>query len=132
MGKPLTEHAEILFRQIHPSFYQDGVPSKSRFMPQSNDNGLMSVDRGALTTPAASHAAYLATGKQSAAVFGVSVEEFAGEALPCVEDAVEAKDGKLANPYHALVDYTSFDEKARRLISMRLWAKATARGRLHP
>jgi len=132
MSKLLTDHAEVLFRQIHPTYYQNGVPSKSRFMPQPNDNGFMSVDRGKLTTAAASHAAYLAAGKQSAAVFGISVGEFASETLPCAEDPVEATDEKPANPAHALVDYTSFDEKTRRLISIRLWAKATSRGQLHP
>ena len=33
MIKQLTDDAEILFRQIHPNFWQDGEPSSQPFMP---------------------------------------------------------------------------------------------------
>lgn len=131
MGRPLTDPNEVLFRQIHPSNYKNGRPASDRFRPQPSDNGLMSVDRSSLTTAAASHALYTSTGSQSAAVFGVSVEEFTGEALKCLEDPLEAEVGQLANPAHASVDYTDFDEKKWKTISKRLWAKAVTRGCLH-
>lgn len=132
MGEPLTNAEEMLFRQIHPKCIHDGEPASDRFKPQPNDAGLMSVDRGSLTDAAASHALYISTGNQSAAVYGVSVGEFRSEAVECRDDPLEAIKETPANPAHALADYTPHEEKKWKLISKRLTQKAKARGRLHP
>jgi hypothetical protein len=132
MGKPLSDLMEVLFRQIHPSQFTNGLPASDRFRPQPRDEGYMSVDRGALTTAAASHALFTSTGRQSAAVFGVSVGEFEAEALQCLEDPIEAKDDLPGNAAHAIVQYNKADEGKWKIISKRLCTKAIARGRLHP
>lgn len=132
MGNPLTSVDEVLFRQIHPNFIQDGEPASDRFKPQPNDAGLMSLDRGSLTTAAASHALYTSTGRQSAAVFGVTVGEFQAETVPCQDDPLAATATAPANPAHALADYTGHADKAQKNISKRLKRKAVARGQLHP
>lgn len=132
MAKPITNRTEVLLRQIHPSSYKDGRPASDRFRPLPSDAGFMSVDRSSLTTAAASHALYVSTGSKSAAVFGISVEEFNAEALRCVEDPLSASDGQPANAAHALVDYTDFHEKKWKTISKRLWNKAVTRGQLYP
>lgn len=132
MGKPLVDADEVLFRQIHPTFLHNGEPASDRFKPYPNDHGLMSVDRSALTSAAASHALYVSTGLQSAAVFGVSVGELDAEGVPCQEDPLPATSTTPANPAHALADYNAHDDKKQKNISKRLKRKAVARGQLHP
>lgn len=92
----------------------------------------MSVDRGSLTEPAASHALYVGNGLQSAAVYGVAVGEFSGETIACREDSLELTEDAAANSAHALADYTPHEEKKWKTISKRLCRKAVDRGRLHP
>ena len=132
MGKPLTDQKEVLFRQIHPNSYLDGRPASDRFRPQPSDDGLMSVDKESMTTAEASNLLFTSSGSQSAAVFGVSVEEFSSESLNCSDDPLEAVGDRLANPAHAVVDYNSIDYKKWKNISKRLTQKAIARGRLYP
>lgn len=132
MGEPLTSPEEVLFRQIHPNFMHNGEPASDRFKPQPNDAGLLSVDRSSLTNAASSLALYTSTGSQSGAVYGVTVEEFAGEVIECRDDPLDATDTAPANPAHALADYTPHEEKNWKLISKRLTQKAKARGQLHP
>ena len=132
MGKPLTNPAEVLFRQIHPNCLHNGEPASDRFKPQPNDAGLMSVDRSSLTDAASSHALYTSTGNQSGAVYGVTVEEFEDEIVECRDDPLVAQGAGPANPAHALADYTPHEEKKWKLISKRLTQKAKVRGQLHP
>ena len=132
MGESLTNSEEVLFRQIHPNCIQDGEPASDRFKPQPNDNGFMSVDRSSLTSAAASQELYIRTGRQSAAVYGVTVGEFKDESVECSGDPLVENETTLANDAHALADYTTREEKDWRLISKRLTQKAKARGRLHP
>jgi hypothetical protein len=132
MGEPLSDLSEVLFRQIHPNSYSEGRPASDRFKPQPRDNGKMSVDRGALTTAAESHALFISSGNRSAAVFGVSVKEFGDEFLKCFADPLSAADERPGNPAHAVTDYSPIEEKRWKNISKRLAAKAEARGILHP
>lgn len=132
MGKPLTNSDEVLFRQIHPNCMHNGEPASDRFKPQQNDAGLMSVDRSSLTDAARSHLLFTSTGAHSAAVFGVTVQEFAEEAIECHDDSLAATSTSPANPAHALADYTPHAEKNWKLISKRLTRKAKTRGQLHP
>lgn len=132
MGEPLTEQAELLFRQIHPSCIYEGEPASDRFKPQPSDEGLMSVDRGSLTDPASSHAIYTSTGRESGAVYGVTVGEFDEQGIECRDDPLQETEEAPANAAHALADYTSHEEKKWKIISKRLTQKAKARGRLHP
>ena len=132
MADPLTNPDELLFRQIHPSCMHNGAPASDRFKPQPSDGGMMSVDRGSLTTPSASHALYIGNGLQSAAVYGVAVNEFSSENIECVEDPIAGTDTAVKNPAHALADYTLHEEKKWKTISKRLWRNAVGRGQLYP
>ena len=132
MGDPLSEDAEVLFRQVHPSFIQNDQPSSQPFAPTPKDDNKLSVDRSALTTPAASYALHTGAGHASAAVYGVSVGEFQAEALPCISDPLEAADGEPANVAHAYADYSGHGISQQKLKAKRLKLKAVARGQLHP
>ena len=131
-SKPLDDQDEVLFRQIHPNFYDNSYPGSVQFAPSAKDEGQLSVDRGSLTTPAASHALYTGNGYASAAIYGVSVGEFGAENLPCHPDPLAATARQTANPAHAYADFTGVNSSQSRKIAKRLRNVAVARGRLHP
>lgn len=127
MPDPIENTSELLLRQIHPNFIDaDGIPATDRFRPYSGDNNKMSVDMSSKTTPEESHARYASLGRRSGGVFGLSVGEFADEAIDCFEDPIE-ETGK-ENPAHAFADYGQHELGAQKLISKRLHRLACARG----
>ena len=133
MTTPLLKDGdEILYRQIHPRFYEDSYPVSSQFVPTPKDESKLSVDRSSLTDAAGAHALYTGNGFQSAAVYGVTVAEFGAERLPCHSDPLAA-DGKLAaNTVHAYADFTAFSGNQKKNIGKRLRKLAVKRERLHP
>lgn len=129
----LNEHEEILFRQIHPNYMSEvGEPSSDRFRPSETDLGRLSLDRSSLTSAASSHSLYISSGRKSAAVFGVSVAEFAQESIACLADPQEANPPHPKNAAHALADFTPHESKSHKLIAKRLVRLAIARGQIHP
>lgn len=132
MTDALEDADELLFRQVHPSFIDEGVPSSQAFTPTSKDDGRLSVDRSSLTTAAASHALYVGDGHASDAVYALTVAEFAGEGLECFSDPVLPGVGQSANPAHAVADYSPHKANAQKTKARRLKQKAIARGKLHP
>ena len=128
----LSDDEEVLFRQVHPRFMQDNAPSSQSFMPTPKDNNKLSVDRSALTTAKDSHGLYTGNGLESAAVYGLTVGEFRGQDIPCIEDPLDASDGKAANPAHALADYEAHTPRRQKTKAKRLKQMALARGRLYP
>jgi hypothetical protein len=138
MSKKLTDLSEVLYRQIHPNYFDKNVPSSDRFRPSKMDQNMLSVDRSSVHNAQASHELYTSDGKKSAAVFGVSVGEFDGEGISCIEDptpyvpATADKSERAENKAHSLADYSSFDDSKQKLIGRRLQSRAIARGKLFP
>ncbi len=131
-SSPISDADEIMFRQVHPILYQAGAVASSAFMPTEDDQGHLPVDRGSLTTPKASLDLYRANGRQSAAVYGVSVGEFTVEGIPCQPDPVPATPNLKANPAHAYADYNGIGTSQRKKKAQRLRTVALRRGLLHP
>jgi hypothetical protein len=129
---PISNMDEIMFRQVRPILYQAGAVASSAFMPTEDDQGQLSVDRGSLTTPKASFDLYRENGRQSAAVYGVSVGEFVVEGIPCQPDPLPATENLKANPAHAYADYSGIGTNQRRKKAQRLRTAALRRGLLHP
>jgi hypothetical protein len=127
MTAPLTDSEELLFRQIHPSFFENGLPSSQAFRPTKKDNNKLSVDRSSLTTAKAAFELFVESGYESAAVYGLKVGEFAAERLPSYPDPLKA-DGKPANPAHAFADFSAFGTNQQKNIAKRLRTKATGKG----
>jgi hypothetical protein len=132
MTEKLADAGEILFRQIHPSFIEKGVPSSQPFKPTEKDQNQLSVDRSSLTSADLSHQVYLATGLASVAVYGLTVGEFGAESIECLADPLEEKEDQPENAAHSLADYSSHKSNQQKNIAKRLKLKALARGRLHP
>lgn len=89
----------------------------------------MSADRGSLLSPREAYERYLQRKKltEAGGTWGVSIEEFANLGLKSYADALPD------NPAHALVDFTSTgDAKKQQTVGKLAYAKAKARGRLHP
>jgi hypothetical protein len=131
-SSPIDDADEIMFRQVHPILCQAGTVASSAFMPTEDDQGQMSMDRGSLTTPKASFDLYRENGRQSAAVYGVSVGEFTTENIACLPDPLPATAKLKANPAHAYADYNGIGTNQRKKKAQRLRAAALRRGLLHP
>ncbi len=123
MNGEIKETQEVLMRQIHPQFYAHGVPSDCRFRPSKKDENKLSVDRNSLITSEKSYHQYTQRLK-SAAVYGVTVEEFNQENINCYSDPL------TENTAHALADYKNVQNI--KLAAKRLKLKAIARGCLYP
>jgi hypothetical protein len=128
----LSDVDEVMLRQIHPTFIEDGEPSSQPFRPTPKDENKLSVDRGSKTTPAGAYDLFVASGLKSVAVYGVSVAEFGDQGVSCHPDAIEAGDGIVANPAHAFADYSAHADSKQKTVAKRIKLKAIARGRLHP
>ena len=129
---PIDDREEVLFRQIHPNFYDNNYPGSGQFAPSPKDENKLSVDRSTLTTPATSHRLFTGNGFQSSAVYSVTVGEFDSEGLPCHPDPLKAEGVQQANPTHAYADYLAFNVSQGKKIAKRLGNIAVKRGRLHP
>lgn len=135
----LDDEQEVLFRQIHPSFLQGAelssipfAPTSQAFCPTPKDDGFLSVDRASKTSAVESFKLFNANGNSSVAVYGVTVGEFKSEAIPCIDDPLEASKDQAANPAHALADYTHHTSGQQKNKAKRLKQKAINRGRLYP
>ena len=114
MAIELSDDEEVLFRQVHPGFMQGDAPSSQSFMPTPKDDNKLSVDRSGLTTAKDSYRLFIGNGFESTAVYGLTVGEFRGQDIPCIEDPLDASEGKAANPAHALADYEAHPQADRR------------------
>ena len=129
MGKKIEDSCELLFRQVHPQFFENGIAGARAFKPNSSDAGHMSTDRSVLTNAqsAFDHSTKHLK-KQSACVFGLTVGEFGHEKIDCFEDPLPS-DGQIPqNPAHSLANYGEHAEKSWKNISQRLKVLAIARG----
>jgi len=112
----------LLLRQIHPSFVQEGFSSSGAFRPNDSDMGLMSVYDGDQITAPESWSHYTSVcKKQSVGAAALTVEE-------CHTESLQARPDPKPFPEHAVIDFTSVDEKHWRAKSKKLQAKAKARG----
>lgn len=76
---PLDDSDELLYRQVHPSWVQDGVPTSQAFGPTKKDEGKLSVDRGSLTTAKDSFRHHTGTlGLKSEGTWAIAVGEATG------------------------------------------------------
>jgi hypothetical protein len=129
----LDDDGELLFRQVHPSFVRDGRPSSQAFRPTPKDAGKLSVARGSLTTAVGAfqhHTEHL--GLSSAGTWGVTVAECLEQGLPALADPVTSPPETVADPAHAVIDFTAHSRGQVEARGARFARKAHERGRLHP
>ena len=129
----LTDLAEILLRQIHPSWVQDGRVTGQAFRPSAKDAGLLSVSRSSVTSPAEAWRGYTQELElKSDGVWGVSVGECSEEDLPA-RAAPEPGPEPPKDDAHAVIDFSGVISKSQcEARGTRLARKASLRGRLAP
>jgi len=125
-GTRLEDPDELLHRQVHPSFVQEGRVTSAAFRPTKKDEGQLSVDRGSLATPVESYERHtVSKGLQSAGTWSLSVGECDGEDLPSYEDSEED------NPAHSLIDFRDLSRNQRKKKAKKLKQHAVKRGPTH-
>lgn len=116
----------LLYRQVHPSFVQQGHITSQVFTPTPKDGNRLSVYDGDLIAAEAAWRHYTAElGQRSVGVTAVTVAECAGEGLPAVADAD-------AFPEHVLIDFSGLTRSQIRNAAKQLQEFAEARGWLYP
>ncbi|MGS0756100.1 hypothetical protein ACVBEH_16495 [Roseateles sp. GG27B] len=89
----------------------------------------MSADRESLLSPREAYEQYVRRKQltEAGGTWGVSIQEFANLGLAAYADSIPD------NSAHVLVDFTSAgDAKKQQTVGKLAYAKAKARGRLHP
>lgn len=140
MAKPedrtkLVDHAELLFRRVHPSQIKDGRPSKTTFLPRPADAGLVSVDRSTVLNAQECYDAYAAAksfGATQGGIWGLTVSECSAHSVDCLSDPLSAEEYGGPNSAHALIDMHILSEEETYTVAAKLFAAAKARGKLAP
>jgi hypothetical protein len=124
----ITDHQEVLLRQVHPIHNPNGVLSSGAFRPGPSHQGKLSTHRGYVGAEEA-YLRWTAQDYPSCGTWGISVGEAHGLALPALADDVLP--GMPAD--HASVDFegcASSSEIKRKAKLLR--DHANERARLYP
>lgn len=97
--------ATLLFRQVNPSWVQQGRVTSQVFRPTNKDAGLLSVHDGDLVSAEQAWGHFTGQlGCLSAGVLAVSVEECTVQQLPTRADPSQFRE-------HALIDFTAYGSR---------------------
>jgi hypothetical protein len=130
---PLDDGDELLLRQVHPSFVRDGRPSGQAFKPTKKDQGMLSVARSSVSSPAdAFHLHTAVLGLPSQGTWGISVSECQRHQLKAFPDPLTSPPEKVADPAHAFIDFRGLSNGRTESKATQLRNDALVRGRLHP
>lgn len=123
----LEDVGELLYRQVHPTWVEDGVPSSQAFAPTRKDKGKLSIARGSLITAEGAYRHYTDVLKlSSAGAWAVTV----GEALTATLDTFA--EPLHDDPAHGYVDFRELGRREAERKAKLLLPHAVDRGRLHP
>ena len=116
----MNEHT-IVYRQIHPSFVQDGFPTSQAFRPTPKDEFQLSVYDGDMITPVAAWDHYTRDlGLRSCGVMGISIGE-------CHAVSIEVRSAPEQFAEHAILDFTGLTDNECRSKSKILQSRARVR-----
>ncbi len=128
---PLAEPEELLHRQVHPGWINDGRVSSQAFQPTKKDAGQLSVSRGSLVSSREAFVRHLAKGLASAGTWSVLVLECGDAGTPVFADPIQATDprGLAQDDAHAFVDFRGLGGgAAQKRVADKLATKARERG----
>jgi hypothetical protein len=125
--EPLAHNTEALYRQVHPRWVDDGVPSHQAFTPTTKDAGQLSITRGSLTTAEDAYKHYTTVlNLDSAGTWAVTVGEADATGLKCFDEHMDDV------PAHGFIDFRGLSRRNAKKKGMILAAYARERGRLYP
>jgi hypothetical protein len=125
--QPLSDLGESLYRQVHPTWVVDGVPSSQAFRPTKKDEGMLSIALGSRTTPEGAflhHTQALKLG--SAGSWAVTVAETKDARLDSYTQPLPE------SPDHGFIDFRGLARGQVEVRAKLLLSKAHIRGRLYP
>lgn len=123
----LVEPDELLYRQVHPGFVDDGIPSAQAFTPTKKDGGKLSIARGKLTTAECAYTHHTSVLQlKSAGSWGTTVAEASGSELYAFGEPI------IGSPAHGFIDFRDLGRGTAEKKAKLLLAHANVRGRLHP
>jgi hypothetical protein len=131
----ITDKDEYYFRQCHPQFLTDGVPSTQMFGDFAQDGGKLSGNRSTAALPKQAFDFHTETlGNKSAGTWAVSVGEVTKVSSRVVDDtnAPTVRPPDPVPPGHSYVDMRHLTSKERRRLRGELRIAAVSRGRVHP
>ena len=127
----------LFYRQVHPNWLVEGVPSSQAFGPTPKDQDKLSVDDASMVSAEGSWRYFAEKlGHQSAGTWAVSQSDVdsAGDLLIAASPIAGAEDPAMDNPAHCHIDFSNISSKGqKKRRAQHLALKATARGCLfHP
>lgn len=124
---------ELIWRNVHPSWIQDGKVSSLAFKPSPKDTGRLS---GARQDKVSAEKHYFeftdALGLTSSGVWAITVGEAQAQNVPCVYDAESSSKPDPCPTGHTYLDYRAQTGGRIRKIASALRRKAEERGKQHP
>ena len=105
---PITNTDEVLYRQAHPEYIQNGL-SALIFRPGTNDNGELSVRRAQTLTARQAYEEHTAQNRKSAGTFQITVGEANDAGLVVYDDA-----SCVGIPGHAYIDFKGLAPSERK------------------
>ena len=126
-------NADLVFRQVHPHYWDGTNPNSQAFFPTPKDEDKLSVDDASVVTAEASWKHFTTNlGLASVGTWAVSFEEIesAHDLELTKNPVVDPNDATKNNPAHCLINFgklTTKGQKKKR--AQHLAIKASARGR---
>ena len=118
----ISDASELLHRNAHPDFIQNGRISSQVFKLKTADKGQLSVQQNSKAIAAIAYARYTARDFESAGVWSVTVAECSELSLKAYDDPLPDDDS------HAVLDLTRFTTSQAHKLADKLAHKARARG----
>jgi hypothetical protein len=119
-----------LYRQVHPSWIQEGRVTSQAFNPMPKDQGYLSVANSELTS------AELAYRHHTEALHLASSGTWAVTVKQCTDAQLEAHEDPetepVPDPAHAVIDFRKCDKRTSKQKADILAGHARKLGRLHP
>lgn len=120
------EPAELLWRQVHPRYFQEGVVLAEGFVGPKPDTSQISIVRQASRTSEEAEDYHRRTlGLETAGTWAVSVGEVQGAEGRCIDDA---SCDDVTTPGHAYIDLRHLNRTQRKVARVVLATAATNRG----
>ena len=118
----ISNASELLHRNAHPTFVDNGRVSSQAFRRTEADDGKLSFQQNSKASAAVAYERYTARGLESGGVWSVTVAECDELSLRVYHDPIDQDDS------HAIVDLTAFNVSQSRNITDKLAKKARDRG----
>lgn len=128
----LSDPDELLWRNVHPSWIDDGKVSSQAFRPTRKDAGRLSTARSSKVSAAQHFEEHTGRGLQSGGVWAVTVGDASNVSLTCIYDEHSLELPTPVPTGHTSIDFIGLTDREVRKAGGVLRDRAEDRGRQHP